>query len=276
MSEEPFQLGNYSQLGLALAEAALFSAWEVLEKFHEDLVVVGGLAVHYHTRDEKNPQFPATSTLDVDFGISLGTDAGLAGTVQFDLSMLGYQTTENGRMFREMEHGTLYIDFLTEHPPRQSGTRVVSGIVASVCPGINRALAVRKYVRIEGIDRTGDPKTYRVPICGIGPLLVLKLNAFAKRLGVKRAKDAYDLLVAVSSYSEGPAAAVELFNAEALADNPAFATAVQTLKAHFTQTHLDGPLLASQFRYGQDDGGGDGMRLKEDLVTIAHALLDFE
>ena len=59
MSEEPFQLGDYSQFGLAAAEAALFSAWEALEKFHGDLVVVGGLAVHYHTRDEKNSRFPA-------------------------------------------------------------------------------------------------------------------------------------------------------------------------------------------------------------------------
>jgi len=265
MSEEPFQLGDYSQHGLAAAEAALFSAWEALEKFHEDLVVVGGLAVHYHTKDEKNFRFPATSTLDVDFGISLGTDAGLAGTVQFDLSMLGYQTMENGRMFREMEH-----------PPRQSGTREVSGISAEVCPGINRALALRKYVSIQGIDKYGDPKTYRVPICGIGPLLVLKLNAFAKRPGGKKAKDAYDLLVAVSSYSEGPAAAIAAFHTEAASDNPAFETAAQTLKWHFTQPNLDGPIQASLFRYGQNDSGSEGMRLKEDLVTIAHALLDFE
>lgn len=38
MSEEPFQLGDYSQFGLAAAEAALFSAWEALEKLHGDLV----------------------------------------------------------------------------------------------------------------------------------------------------------------------------------------------------------------------------------------------
>jgi hypothetical protein len=125
-------------------------------------------------------------------------------------SMLGYQMMENGRMFRELEHGTLYIDFLTEHPPRQSGTREVSGISAEVCPGINRALAVRKYVSIQGIDKYGEPKTYRVPICGIGPLLVLKLNAFAKRSGGKRAKDAYDLLVAVSSYHDVERAAAAI------------------------------------------------------------------
>ena len=133
--------------------------------------MVGGLAVHYHTRDAKNPQFPATATLDVDFGICLGTDVGMAGTVQFDLSMLGYESMENGRMFREMEHGTLFIDFLTEHPPRQSGTREVSGIIASVCPGINRALEVRKFVGIQCIDKSGDSKIYQVLICGMGPLL---------------------------------------------------------------------------------------------------------
>jgi len=276
MSEEPFQLKDYPQFGLAATEAALFSAWEALEKFHGDLVVVGGLAVLYHTRGDKNSRFPVTSTLDVDFGISLGTEGGLAGTVQFDLSMLGYQMMENGRMFREMEHGTLYIDFLTEHPPRQSGTYEVSGISAEVCPGINRALAVRKYVSIQGIDRYGDPQTYRVPICGIGPLLVLKLNAFAKRSSGKRAKDAYDLLVAVSSYSEGPVAAIEAFHAEALSDNPAFDAAVQILKSHFIQPDLDGPLQAAQFCYGQTDPGDEVMRLKEDLVTIAHALLGFE
>ena len=276
MSEELFQLGDYSQRGLASAETALFAAWEALEKFHEDLVVVGGLAVHYHTKDAENPQFPATATLDVDFGISLGTDAGMAGTVQFDLSMLGYKPTDNGRMFREMEHGMLYIDFLTEHPPRESGTREVSGIVASVCPGINRALEVRKYVGIPGIDKHGDSKTYQVPICGMGPLLVLKLNAFAKRANAKKAKDAYDLLVAVSLYSEGPRAAIEAFHAEAVSGNPAFEVAVQTLKAHFTAIDQDGPLQAFQFRYGPSAPGDEGMRLKEDLVTIALALLDFE
>ena len=40
MSDELSQLGDYSRQGLAAAEAALFAAWEALEKFHEDLVVV--------------------------------------------------------------------------------------------------------------------------------------------------------------------------------------------------------------------------------------------
>lgn len=276
MSDDPFQLGDYSPRGLATAEAALFTAWEALEKFHEDLVVIGGLAVHYHTKDTPHPQFPATATLDVDFGISLGADAGMAGTVQFDLAMLGYRATEEGRMFREMEQGRLYIDFLTEHPPRESGTREVSGITASVCPGINRALAVRRNVEIHGTDSSGSLKIYRVPICGMGPLLVLKLNAFAKRPGAKKAKDAYDLLVAVSSYSQGPAAAIAEFHTEAVSGNPAFEAAVRTLRNHFTANDQDGPLQALQFRYGRNDSGDEGRRLREDLVTIARALLDFK
>lgn len=54
MSEQPYHLGRYSLQGLALAEAALFQAWGGLEKFHEDLVVVGGLAVYHHTRNTEN------------------------------------------------------------------------------------------------------------------------------------------------------------------------------------------------------------------------------
>ena len=62
-------------------------------------------------------------TLDVDFGISLGTDAGMQGTVQFDLLQAGYEDID-GRMTRRLENGDfLYIDFLTGHPPSELGSR---------------------------------------------------------------------------------------------------------------------------------------------------------
>ena len=267
-------LDDYSLRGLQAAERALFLAWDALENFREDLVVVGGLAIHYHTRERKHPVFPSTATLDVDFGISLGTDAGMAASVRFALMMAGYKENEEGRMVAATEEGNLYIDFLTEHPPAETGSRNVSEVRASICPGINRALADRKFVEIEGIDRLGDLRTFRVPICGIGPLLVLKLNAFAKRDNDKKAKDAYDLLVAVSSYPEGPEATIRAFHEESRSGNPAFPLALETLKKHFLASDRDGPRLASAFRYGTVDPGREGARLGEDLVTIALELSD--
>lgn len=275
MSDQPYHLGSYSLQGLALAERALFQAWDGLEKFHQDLVVVGGLAVYHHTKKTENQVFPATATLDVDMGISLGTDAGLAGTVHFDLLMLGYQSDDKGRLYQDSPEGRIYLDFLTEHPPSTSGTRNVSDIAASVCPGINRALATREKIPISGTDRLEDERTFQIPVCGIGALVVLKLNAFANRKNEKKAKDAFDILVAVSAYSNGAAAAVEAFHAERAAGNPAFEGAVETLANSFQEVDSEGPILAHQFCYGEAAAGSDDFRLRTNLVTIAKELLSF-
>ncbi|MCU0795136.1 MAG: hypothetical protein MUF31_04290 [Akkermansiaceae bacterium] len=274
MSGEEAGWDAYPPDGLSITEQALFEVWDRLEKFRADLVVVGGLAVHYHTCRSESPFYPAAPTLDVDFGISLGTDAGMKGTVQFDLIQAGYQEVES-RMVKTLENGrSLYVDFLTEHPPRTTGSRNVSDIVASICPGIGRALEDRELVEIRGIDQFGDDRTYRVPICGIGPLLVLKLNAFAGRTHDKKAKDAYDILALVSSYSGGPLAAIEAFHREKEKDNPAMEGALECLAKDFQEVESLGPGLAMAFRFGPDSSVESGLRLREDLVSIARAMLD--
>ena len=270
----PGTLEAYPAHGIITTEAALLDAWQGLENYHGNLVLVGGLAVHYHTKDKAHPIYRATSTLDVDFGIHIATDGGMRGSVDWDLAMLGYRAEPaNGRMAKKLDHGNLYIDFLTEHPPHESGSRNVSDITASICPGINRALESRKIIEVEGTDRFGDACTFRIPICGIGPLLVLKLNAFAQRTSGKRAKDAYDILVAVSSYSEGAQAAITAFHDEATQSNSAYSGAVKTLETHFLSVDAHGPSKAQQFRYGHHAPGPEGEQLKADLVHIARTLL---
>lgn len=265
---------SYPPDEVAISETALFEAWDRLEKFREDLVVVGGLAVHYHTRGIGNPFYPSAPTLDVDFGISLGTDAGMKGTVEFDMIQAGYKSVES-RMVKTLADGrNLYVDFLTEHPPRETGTRNVSDVIASICPGINRALEDREYAEIRGIDRFGDERTFRIPICGIGPLLVLKLNAFAARENDKKAKDAYDILAVVSSYSGGVPEAVAAFQKEKEMDNPAMVRALATLATDFQNKDSLAPGLAETFRFGSERGTENGRRLREDLVTIARSLLE--
>ena len=275
MSDQAYHLGAYSLRGLAMAERALFQAWDGLEKFHQDLVVIGGLAVYHHTRNTENQIFPTTATLDVDMGISLGTDAGLAGTVRFDLLMLGYQPDEKGRLFQDSPEGKIYLDFLTEHPPSTTGTRNVSDVAASICPGINRALATREKIAISGTNRFGDERIFQIPVCGIGALLILKLNAFANRKNKKKAKDAFDILVAVSAYSKGAAAAVDAFHAERTAENPAFEGAVETLVKSFREVDSEGPILAHQFCYGEAAADSNDFRLRTNLVSIAKELLSF-
>jgi hypothetical protein len=45
---------DYPARGLAAAEAALLTVWPTLARYHDDLVLVGGLAIHCLTHQEKN------------------------------------------------------------------------------------------------------------------------------------------------------------------------------------------------------------------------------
>lgn len=81
---------EYPPRGLAAAEAALLTMWPTLNRYHHDLVLVGGLAVHYLTRRDSG-DWPSAVTMDVDFGISLAAEGGQYGTVQSDLAGLGFK-----------------------------------------------------------------------------------------------------------------------------------------------------------------------------------------
>src|SRR5204863_9268111 len=130
---------------------------------------------------------------------------------------------EKGRYVQQFENTPVFIDFLTEHPTRTSGTVGVDDVPAGIFPGVTRALATRHEILIEGRDLFGAPQKAPIPVSGIGPLLVLKLNAFAGR---QHPKDAYDVLLCVSRYSGGPESAIAAFQSEATTDNRGFAGAI--------------------------------------------------
>ena len=61
-------------------------------------------------------------------------------------------------------------------------------------------------------------------VADIGPLLVLKLNAFGGPIGRRHPKDAYDVLLAVTSFVDGASAALESFRGEGARGNAGFET----------------------------------------------------
>lgn len=266
------KFGNVSQYpprSLNSAEAALLTAWRSMDRYWNDLVLVGGLAVHYLTRREV-PGLPGAVTMDVDFGISLGIEGGgMYGTIQTHLSGLGF-SQEGSRWVQEHGDFNLYIDFLTEDPPHTTGVRMVDGAQASLMPGINRALAKRRRIRVRGKDLFGVNHECDVNVADIGPLLVLKINAFGGPTGRRHPKDAYDVLLAVSGFLEGPEAAIAAFRAEENAGNTAFAGAIECLTNDFSEPDRDGPARGAGFHPGDD---GEQERVRQDLVTVGRALL---
>jgi len=101
--------------------------------------------------------------------------------------------------------------------------------------------------------------------------LVLKLNAFGGPTGRRAPKDAYDVLLAVTRFVDGPEAAVAGFRAEANAGNTGYEFALNALKNDFSDPGQDGPIRAAAFLSG-DTGTRD--RIREDVATVGRTLLE--
>jgi hypothetical protein len=185
------------------------------------------------------------------------------------LAGLGFGT-EDDRLLRKFGDIQVYLDFLTEDPPSQTGTRLVDDVVASVIPGVNRALACRRLVTVRGRDLYGAEQECKVFVADIGPLLVMKLNAFGGPTGRRHPKDAYDVLLAVSAFVDGPEAAVRAFRAEGGAGNRGFDSAVATLRKDFLSADKDGPIRAAEF---VREFVSDATQVQQDVATVAKYLL---
>ena len=108
-------------------------------------------------------------------------------------------------------------------------------------------------------------------VVDVGPLLVLKLNAFGGPKGRRLPKDAYDILLAVTAFLDGPAAAIRGFRAEQAAGNLAYNIATKVLENDFSEINQDGPIRAAEF-LGR--GAANRKQIRQDLVTVGRNLLD--
>ena len=104
-----------------------------LSRYHDNLVLVGGLAVKYLTKPGAG-LLPGPVTMDVDLGVTLATEGGQYGTTADDLTGQGFKRDENGRYVRQFEAMPVFMNFLTEHPTATEGTVLVDGVPAGVPP----------------------------------------------------------------------------------------------------------------------------------------------
>ena len=248
---------DYDSRQVALAESALFTIWPNLEPWHEDLVLVGGLVPRYICGDTFAPRsLPRPVTLDADIGIALGASAGGMSSIQFALLEEGFHkvTSPEGliRYEKQLDDYTIPVDFLTDAPPSTGGSATVDDIVASVLPGINRALASARTVKVTGADLAGNSKTATLRVCEVGPFLAMKFRAFLHR---EQPKDAFDILYTLLHYDRGSAAAAAAFAEEARAQNNAYPDALLCLQRHFDSETSLGPSKAAQFFPGPASPG---------------------
>jgi hypothetical protein len=273
---------KYLAADTSLPPRALLTTWGCLADFHDDLVLVGGLAVRYLTKPPVAGQ-PGPVTLDVDFAVSLAVDGGLGPTIRSALREQEFRWDEREQRFsRKMPGMTLHLDLLTDDGKSDKGTVVVDDSLAvSVLPGIDRALACVRVVPVRGTDLNGTTRTLQVKVAEVGPMVALKLNAFGgpEGRGGKPGgeKDVHDILYLTTRYLDGLPAAVAGFQAEKSAGNRAMRHALMCLQRDFMDVDAAGPVACADFRLpGWRDRADEAelaLALRQECVTLAHALL---
>jgi hypothetical protein len=266
---------QYDPHRTALAESALLTVWSGLGNWRDELVLVGGLVPKYLCGDCTSArELPRPATLDVDFGIALAADGGMYGSLEWDLSAKGFVQSKNApsRYVKVTDLVEIPVDFLVEAPRSTTGSMRVADVTASIMPGIGRALATARQVRLTGLDLYGVEQELALRVCEIGPFLALKLRAFGSR---QQPKDAFDILYTVLHYDGGTAAAIEAFALEVNASNPACSDALRALETHFLEEAAAGPVLASHFVMGEpgrdesEDSKYKRTIIRQDMVDIA-------
>ncbi|MBE7496850.1 MAG: hypothetical protein HS117_18060 [Verrucomicrobiaceae bacterium] len=265
----------YPPEGLDLARRTLITVWDSLAAYHDDLVLVGGLAVDLLTHPAAEGT-PGAVTMDVDLGVSLAAGEGMYGSITDTLAGHGFRW-EEGRFIRVIEGLKMYVDLLTDDGRSKRGTAMVdAGLGVSIMPGIERALLSRHAISVSGHSLVGGQRTVLVQTASVGPLLVLKLNAFGGPTGRKAPKDAHDVMHLLTNYAEGPSAAVAAFHAEREV-NRGMAGAVEALKTCFLSAEADGSLACAAFRlnnqHTKPELAAESLQIRQQCVTLAEALL---
>jgi len=267
---------KYPADSLELPTQALLTTWDCLPDYRDDLVLVGGLAVRYLTRPPAEGS-PGPVTLDVDFGVSLAADGGAYPGLREGLSGHGFEWIK-GRFTRQFPTLELHIDLLTDDDKSDQGSVVMDDqLQVSIFPGINRALVCHRKVKIPGKTLLGNPQTEEIKVAEVGPLLVLKLNAFGGPSGRKAPKDAHDILYLAMNYLDGTAAAVAGFQEERRIGNRAINHALQCLRDSFSNPSAQGPVACAAFRlnnqHDEPQNEQASLRIRQHCVTLAQSLL---
>jgi len=267
---------DYSDAGTEIAEQALLTAWDSLAAFSEDLVLVGGLATRYLTKPDEGGAYRPV-TIDVDFGVTIGVSSSWYPSIKSNLSGHGFEWAGQ-RFHKNVEGQDLYIDLLTDDGVSDRGTVAVDdGLAVSVVPGVGRALERNRLVRVSGRNMIGAEVEQLVRVADVGPMLVLKLNAFGGPGGRKAGKDVHDVMHLALDCNDGIDHAIEAFNEEVRVGNRGAPFAVNCLKEYYKDEDAPGPMACAAFRMNnehlQPNRAEESLMLWQQCVTLAHELM---
>jgi hypothetical protein len=213
----------------------------------------------------------------VDFGISIAASNGMYGSIRDTLAGHGFRWEEK-RFVRRFDEMDLFIDLLTDDGRADTGTAMVDdSLPVGVVPGINRALENNRFISISGTTLIGAERAEDIRVAEVGPLMVLKLNAFGGPTGRKANKDVHDILYLAMNYLDGIDNAIQAFHAEKDAQNRGIPHALHALTTCFSNPEDQGPMACAAFRLNnrhlEPELYEESIQIRQQCVTLAEALL---
>jgi hypothetical protein len=125
-----------------IAQQAFLSVWSGFTRWHDDLVLLGGLVPRFICKPlPTHSLLKPSTTIDVDLGIALGTESGLYDPISTALAGQGFfqDPHQQHRYVITIAGLEVPVDFLVEYGRDEQGMVAVDDIAATVMPGVNRA-----------------------------------------------------------------------------------------------------------------------------------------
>lgn len=196
---------GYGDRVIRATRKVLLEVFQLLEKFYESLILVGGWVPIMIMPDAEDKH---VGTIDVDLAINDRTlfETGSATMEEILLSNGYRQGAEPGRYMRQIiideQLISVPVDFFTSEQiciPKNEFFDI-TGISAIAAPGCELGFDVNKKVRVEGVLPNGKPYSTEIKSAGIMALIVMKAHAMNIR---NKTKDAYDIWFCLANQPDG-------------------------------------------------------------------------
>ncbi len=278
---EVMRATDYDEYTTALCERAQLVLLKCAGPWNQRIFLAGGLVPRYLIEDLPEYAPPHVGTTDVDLivGIAIASDeAEPYDTLLKNIKAVGFRLFEDAdgetcsfRWCVDIDDKTVVVEFLTEkgeEPGSIVRPRAHTGAKLGAFETRGANLAARDYVECEisGLLLDGNESFATIRVANLVPFMTLKTLAMHDR-GLKKPKDAYDIVFVLKNWPGGPAAAARAALSSPVYGEDLVGESLGLLARHFEHTGMDGPGNYSKFLLDEDDEDEEA-RLRNEAVAV--------
>ena len=277
---EPMRASDYDEYTTGLCERAQLALLKCAGPWNQRIFLVGGLVPRYLVKDLPEYAPPHVGTTDVDLvvGIAIASDgAEPYDTLLKNIKAVGFRLFEDEgggtcsfRWCVDIDGKTVIVEFLTEkgeEPGSIVRPREHTGAKLGAFETRGANLVARDYIECEisGLLLDGNESFATIRVANLVPFITLKTLAMHDR-GLKKPKDAYDIVFVLRNWSGGPASAASVALESPVYNEDLVQESLGLLARHFEHTDMDGPGNYSRFLLDDDDDEEEA-RLRNEAVA---------